>query len=143
MKYRFGSREWAAAVHGVFAQRASALAGLGITDRVSVCEIYNNTPPEFGWEGNRLVWSCVYENGQCDFQLRERDDVSYKAAGDYDVFIEFATYMWNGDPERKKAYYRLAQSKVEVGLIKSLIGTGFQEPGNLESLHDVLAKITE
>lgn len=143
MKYRFGSKEWAAAAHGVFAQRASCLASQGIIDRVSLCEVYNNTPPEFGWEDNRLAWSCVYENGLVDFQLHERDDVSFKAVGEYSAFIELSTYVIERSPEREAAYYKLAMSKVEAGLIQVPIGTGFKEPGNLESLHDILARLAE
>lgn len=143
MRYRFGSRDWVTAAHGVFVQRASCLAALGVTDRVSLCEIYRHMPPEFGWEGNQMVWSCVYENGVADFQLCERDDVSFKVAGNYPAFIELARYVIGGDPEREKEYRRLAISKAKAGDIDILIGTGFSEPGNLESVHDILARITE
>jgi hypothetical protein len=143
MKYRFGTREWAAAANGVFAQRALYLAAKGVTEQVSLCEIYRNMPPEFGWEGNQLAWSCVYGNGEADFQLRERDDVDFKVAGNYPAFTELATYVIGGDPEREAAYYKLAIAKAKAGDIEILIGTGFKEPGNLESVHDVLARMTE
>lgn len=143
MKYRFGTREWAAAVHGVFAQRASTLVTLGITERVSICEVYRNVPPELGWNDNELAWSCVYEDGAVDFALRERDDVAFKVAGDFSAFIELSTFVIGNDPARETTYRKLAMEKARAGQIELLIGNGFVEPGNLESVHDVLARLTE
>lgn len=143
MKYRFGSREWMAAAHGVFMQRASCLARQGHPERVSLCEIYRNTPAEFGWENNEVAWSCVFENGAVEFDLAERDDVSFKASGDYAAFHTLSTYAIEGDPDRAADYAKLVKVELDAGRIKVHCGNGYKEPGDLEALHDVLARIAE
>ena len=142
MKYCFGSRGWTAAAHGILTQRASWMASQGIGDAISLCEIYRDMPPELGWDGNQMAWSCVCEAGGADFRLSERDDVGFKVAGTYAAFLELATYVIGGDPARKKEYAKLALAKVQAGEIEILSGNGLYEPDGLEPLHDVLARLT-
>lgn len=142
MQFRFGSREWLAAANGIFAQRASCLAAQGISDRVSICEVYLNTPSDLSWEDNRLAWSCVYEGGAFEFALSEREDVDFKAVGNYDAFLGLSTYIIGSDPARETEYRALAMKAISAGEIAVPIGNGFREPGGLEPLHDVLAKLT-
>lgn len=142
MKYRFGSGEWLAAVHGIFLQRALCLAARRITDRVSICEVYRDVPAEIGVEGGQVSWSCVYQNGAVDFQLRERDDVAFKVVGEYGAFAPLSMYAVNDDPQRAAEYARLAMAEVKAGRIEIQIGQGFTEPGDLKSLHDVIVGVT-
>lgn len=142
MRYELASREWFAAVHGIFAQRASCLAAQGINDRVSVCEVYRDVPSSLGWGTRDVAWSCVYEAGVADFQLCERDDVRFKAAGSCAAFARLAGYAVNGDPARLEAYTAMTVAELESGAIEVLIGKRLKEPGDLENLHDVIARVT-
>lgn len=142
MRYELASREWFAAVHGILAQRASCLAAQGLTDRVSVCEVYRDVPASLGWATRDVAWSCVYEAGVADFQLCERDDVRFKAAGSHAAFARLAGYAIDGDPAREAAYVAMTMAELESGAIEVLIGKRFKEPGDLEYLHDVIARIT-
>jgi hypothetical protein len=142
MKYVFASKEWFAAAHGILAQRASCLATLGIKERVSICETYRDMPTELGWPDNQITWSCVYEDGNIEFALCERDDVDFKVTGTYSAFRSFASYVVGKDPARVAEYRKLAMAGIASGEIEILSGNGFREPGNLESFHDVLARLT-
>lgn len=142
MQYRFASEEWLAAAQDILAQRASSLAAQGFKDRVSICEVYRNCPSDLGWKNDELAWSCVYQDGHADFQLAERDDVSFKIRGNYDAFAPIAIFEIGDDPSRAEKFGQLVAQGLERGEIAVEIGEGFTEPGDLEPFHDVLARMT-
>ena len=142
MRYRFASPEWLAAIHGIFAQRASALRAQGIADRVSICEVYRNCPADLGWTNNELAWSCVYEDGVVDFRRTERSDVSFKVSGTYAALAPLVTFEIGTDPARAATFGQMVMDCLASGGITPEIGEGFAEPGDLESFHDVLARIS-
>lgn len=143
MRYAFASREWFAAVHGIITQRASSLAAAGINDRIGFCEIYRDVPPSLGWGTDQIAYSIVYEAGEVDMRLSERDDVQFKASGTWAAFAEASAFVIGGDRQRWKQYLALTSAMVKDGRIEILIGSGLKEPGDLEYLHDVISRITE
>ncbi len=77
-----------------------------------------------------------------DFRLDERDDVRFKAAGSHAAFARLSAFAINGDPARMDAYAKLALAEIETGAVEVLIGKRLKEPGALESLHDLICRIT-
>lgn len=142
MKYRFGSRDWLAAAHGIIVQRASALAAMGIGDRISFCDTYRNCPLELGWPDGTLSWSCVYQNGVVDLRIEERDDVQFKVSGNHAALAPAMIFEVGHDKERRRQFKQMVAASIAAGDIFIEIGTEFSEPGNLEPFHDVLARVT-
>lgn len=142
MKYRFASKEWLAAAHGILAQRTSSLAVQGFKDRVSICEIYDDCPADLGWDNGVLAWSCVYQDGAVDFRLGVRDDVSFRIRGSYAACAPLAAFEVGSDAARAETFGQMIAERLAAGDVAVEIGQGFVEPGDLESFHDVLARIT-
>jgi hypothetical protein len=141
MKYEFASREWFAALHAIFSERAAAAAQTNPDLRVSTCEVFENPPAHLLEPGQtKLAWHCQINGANVHFALSESDDVETKIIGDYATLVPLSHYVVNGDPKREAELEQLLGQAVAAGkikVIKRASGTG-----PLGSVHDAICRLT-
>jgi hypothetical protein len=142
MKYAFASPGWLAAIHGLIAERASWEIKTKPSLRMSVCEVFLNAPPALARADGVIVWSCVIDGADIDFQLRERNDVHFKVLAEYDPILPLGRFDTKGDPARAAELAGMAAALIQSGAMKT-IGQRVGDPQAMTSVHDAIARLTE
>jgi hypothetical protein len=141
MKYEFASREWFAALHAIFCERAAIAAKTDPDFRVSICEVFVDPPAHLLPPGEKtLAWHCKIHGANVEFSLTESDDVETKIIADYNAIVPFARYVTRGDPAREKEMESLLGAQVAAGkvnIVKRATG-----PSPLGSVHDAICLLT-
>lgn len=141
MKYRFGSPDWLAFLHGVLRERADNMRAEGRDVSFSMCEVFTNPPVDIANAGDRLVWSCVIEDCEVDFRLSERDDVKVKVVADYEACLPICRYDTKGDPARAAKMGAMMKALRDAGSL-TIIASGSGRSGTMPSVHDATARVT-
>ncbi len=141
MKYEFASREWFAALHAIFCERAAIAATTDPDFRTSTCEVFTNPPGHLLAPGRtELAWRCRIRGAEVDFALEESDEVETKIIGDYATLVPLAHYIVGGDPAREAELEGLLGQAVAAGKIKVVRRSTAASP--LGSVHDAICKLT-
>jgi len=142
MKYEFGSPPWLAALHAIFCERAAALAAKGVKFSYSMCEVYMDAPPQIAnIPGGKAVWYVKIDGPNVVFELIERDDVDFKAVGDYAALKMLGRFDTMHSEQRMSELMSIVQQLIGSGKLK-LIGTPLGVSGPLGSIHDAMAPLT-
>ncbi len=141
MKYEFASREWFAALHAIFCERAVVAAKTNPGLRLSTCEVFTDPPNHLLAPGqSKLTWHCIIREADVDFALDECDDVETKIVGDYATLVPFARYIVGGDPKREAELEGLLAQAVAGGKVKVVKRS--TAPSPLGSIHDAICTLT-
>jgi hypothetical protein len=141
VKYEFASREWFAALHAIFCERATIAAKTHPDFRVSTCEVFENPPAHLLEPGQtRLAWHCKIKGAEVHFALSESDDVETKIIGDYATIAPLSRYVAHGDPKREAELEQLLGQAVAAGKIKIVKRATGASP--LGSVHDAICALT-
>ena len=142
MKYRFGSREWLAALHAIICERARAAAVTRPDYSYSICEVYTGVPGEIAiLPGGRTAWHATVRGADVTFELEESDAVNFKAIADYMSIIPLGQFDTMGRADRAATLQDMAAVVVANGKLK-MTGASPGGDGPLGSLHDAIAKLT-
>jgi hypothetical protein len=142
VKYRFGSREWLAAIHAIFCERARLAAVARPDYSYSICEVYTGVPAEIATlPGGRTAWHARVRGADVTFELEERDDVDFKAVVDYATVIPLGQFDTLGKPDRAATLQEMSKAVIASGKLK-MTGTPPGGDGPLGSIHDAIAKLT-
>jgi hypothetical protein len=142
VKYRFGSREWLAAIHAIFCERARLAAVARPDYAYSICEVYTGVPAEIAiLPGGRTAWHARVRGADVTFELEERDDVDFKAIVDYATVIPLGQFDTRGNPDRVATLQEMSKAVIASGKLK-MTGTPPGGDGPLGSIHDAIAKLT-
>ncbi len=141
MRYEFASREWFAALHAIFCERAAIAAQTDPGFRASTCEVFTDPPGHLLAPGqSKLAWNCRIEGAKVDFALEEVDDAATKIIGDYATLVPLARYVVDGDPAREAELEGLLGKAVAAG--KITVVSRPQAPSPLGSVHDAICELT-
>ncbi len=142
MKYRFGSREWLAALHAIICERARLAAVTRPDYSYSICEVYTGVPGEIAiLPGGRTAWHATVRGADVTFELEESDAVDFKAVADYMSIIPLGQFDTMGRADRATTLQDMATAVVASGKLK-MTGASPGGDGPLGSLHDAIAKLT-
>lgn len=142
MKYRFGSREWLAAIHAIICERARLAAVARPDFTYSICEVYTGVPVELAiLPGGRTAWCARVRGADVTFELEESDAVDFKAVIDYESVIPLGRFDTMGRPDRVVMLQDMSKAVVASGKLK-MTGPPPGGDGPLGSLHDAIAKLT-
>ncbi len=141
MKYEFASREWFAALHAIFCERAAIAAKTNPELRLSTCEVFTDPPKHLLPEGEvKLSWHCKIHGSNVEFALTESDDTETKIIGDYTTLLPLARYVTHGDPKREAELEALLAKAVGTGKINVVRRS--TRPSGLGSIHDAICMLT-
>lgn len=141
MKYEFASREWFAALHAIFCERAAIAAKTDPELQLSTCEVFTDPPKHLLAPGEvKLAWHCKIHGPKVDFALTESDDTDTKIIGDYTTLLPFAHYVTHGDPKREAELEGLLAKSVGAGKINMVRRS--TRPNALGSIHDAICLLT-
>jgi hypothetical protein len=141
LKYEFASREWFAALHAIFCERAAIAAQTDPGFRTSTCEVFTDPPHHLLSPGqSSLAWNCRIEGVRVDFALGEVDGTATKITGDYATLVPLARYVVDGDPAREAELERLLGQAVAAG--KITVVSRAPTAGRLGSVHDAICALT-
>jgi hypothetical protein len=142
VKYRFGSREWLAALHAIICERARLAAVAHPDFSYSICEVYTAVPAEIAlMPGGRTAWHAKVRGAEVTFELEESDVVDFKAIADYASVIPLGQFDTKGRADRAAALQEMSKAAIVGGKLK-MIGSPPAGDGPLGSLHDAIAKLT-
>ncbi len=143
MKYEFASREWFAALHAIFCERAAIAARTNPDLRVSTCEVFLNVPAHLLPPGaQQLAWHCKIRGSEVEFALTEcsADEVDTKIIGDYPTLVPFSRMVTHGDPAREAEMEAALGKAVASGKVK--VVKRDTRPSALGSIHDAICLLT-
>jgi hypothetical protein len=142
VKYRFGTREWLAALHAIICERARTAAATHPDYSYSICEVYTGVPADIALlHGGRTAWHAAVRGAEVTFELEESDAVDFKAVVDYASVIPLGQFDTMGRADRAAKLQEMSQAVVAGGKLK-MTGTPPGGDGPLGSLHDAIAKLT-
>ena len=142
MKYRFGTREWLAALHAIICERARVAAVSRPDFSYSICEVYTDVPAELALQpGGRTAWYATVRGADVSFELEERDAVDFKAVADYATVVPLGQFDSMGRADRAAKLQDMGKAAVASGKLK-MTGASPGGDGPLGSLHDAIAKLT-
>src|SRR3569623_1932066 len=112
MKYRFGTPEWFAFMHGAMLARFEAFRARATPAEVealefSMAEIALDPPADIAGGADRCGWRCEIRHGDLRFSTDDLDGAACRVFVPYEALRGLAMYETTDAPENKAGYASL------------------------------------